>query len=91
MVTYIFFECVQASCGGCHMVVLARLRDRSCGDVTLEEDDVTEDYLEKPYVELLGNTADSSTLQRSLSARVRRRERVGGEIQIHSKTPWKLV
>lgn len=68
--------CVQAVCGGCHMVVLARPRDQSCGDVTLEEDDVTEDYLEKPYVELLGDTGDSSTLQRSLSARVRRRERV---------------
>uniref|UniRef100_A0A4W6EWK4 X-linked retinitis pigmentosa GTPase regulator n=1 Tax=Lates calcarifer TaxID=8187 RepID=A0A4W6EWK4_LATCA len=68
---------VQAAvCGGCHMVVLARPRDQSCGDVTLEEDDVTEDYLEKPYVELLGDTGDSSTLQRSLSARVRRRERV---------------
>lgn len=61
------------------MVVLARPRDQSSGDVTLEEDDVTEDYLEKPYVELLGDTADSSTLQRSLSARVRRRERVGRE------------
>lgn len=70
---------VQATCGGCHMVVLARPRDPSCGDVTLEEDDVTEDDLEKPYVELLGDTADSSTLQRSLSARVRRRERVGME------------
>lgn len=70
---------VQATCGGCHMVVLARPRDQSSGDVTLEEDDVTEDYLEKPYVELLGDTADSSTLQRSLSARVRRRERVGRE------------
>lgn len=64
------------------MVVLAQPRDRSCGDVTLEEDDVTEDYLEKPYVELLGNTADSSILQRSLSARVRRRERVSGESEI---------
>lgn len=60
------------------MVVLARPRDGSSGDVTLEEDDVTEDHLEKPYVELLGDTADSSALQRSLSARVRRRERVGG-------------
>uniref|UniRef100_A0A7N6AK81 X-linked retinitis pigmentosa GTPase regulator n=1 Tax=Anabas testudineus TaxID=64144 RepID=A0A7N6AK81_ANATE len=66
---------VQASCGGCHMVVLAWPRNISRGDLTLEVDDVTEDYLEKPYVELLGNTADSSTLQRSLSARVRRRER----------------
>ncbi|XP_040887894.1 retinitis pigmentosa GTPase regulator b isoform X2 [Toxotes jaculatrix] len=67
---------VQAAvCGGCHMVVLARPRDQSCGAVTLEEDDVTEDFLEKPYVELLGDTTDSSSLQRSLSARVRRRER----------------
>lgn len=59
------------------MVVLARPRDPGSADVTLEDDDVTEDFLEKPYVELLGNTADSATLQRSLSARVRRRERVG--------------
>ncbi|XP_073318443.1 X-linked retinitis pigmentosa GTPase regulator-like [Pagrus major] len=67
---------VQAApCGGCHMVVLARPRDPNSGNVTLEEDDVTENFLEKPYVELLGDTADSSSLQRSLSARVRRRER----------------
>lgn len=59
-------------------MVLARPRDGNSGDVTLEEDDVTEDHLEKPYVELLGDTADSSALQRSLSARVRRRERVSG-------------
>lgn len=59
------------------MVVLARVREQSCDVVTLEEEDVMEDYLERPCVELLGLTADSSTLQRSLSARVRRRERVG--------------
>lgn len=59
------------------MVVLARPRARGTGEDTLEDDDVTENFLEKPYVELLGNTVDSSTLQRSLSARVRRRERVG--------------
>lgn len=70
---------VQVTCGGCHMAVLARPRDRGRGGVTLEADDVTEDFLEKPYVELLGDTADSSALQRSLSARVRRRERVGRE------------
>lgn len=64
-----------AMCGGCHMVVLARPRARGAGEVTLEDNDVTEDFLEKPYVELQGNTVDSSTLQRSLSARVRRRER----------------
>lgn len=59
------------------MVVLARPRARETSEVTLEDDDVMEDFLEKPYVALLGNTVDSSTLQRSLSARVRRRERVG--------------
>lgn len=76
---------VQVTCGGCHMVVLARPRVRSeGGGVTLEAGDVTEDFLEKPYVELLGDTADSSALQRSLSARVRRRERVGG---IHPGLP----
>ncbi|XP_062270450.1 retinitis pigmentosa GTPase regulator b isoform X1 [Scomber scombrus] len=72
---FLKYHVQAAPCGGCHMVVLARPRDESCGDVSLEEDDVTEDFLEKPYVELLGDTADSSTLQRSLSARVRRRER----------------
>ncbi|XP_056881939.1 retinitis pigmentosa GTPase regulator b isoform X2 [Takifugu flavidus] len=64
-----------ATCGGCHMVVLARPRDGDGGDVTLEEDDVIEYVLEKPYGEVLGCTLDSSTLNRSLSARVRRRER----------------
>ncbi|KAE8278420.1 X-linked retinitis pigmentosa GTPase regulator Precursor [Larimichthys crocea] len=72
---FLKYNVQAATCGGCHMVVLARPRDESCNDVSLEEDDATEDYLEKPYVELLGGTADSSTLQRSLSARVRRRER----------------
>ncbi|KAM6893458.1 retinitis pigmentosa GTPase regulator b [Xenentodon cancila] len=67
---------VQAvMCGGCHMVVMARPRGPGCADVTLEEDDVTEDFLEKPLVELLGDSSSCSTLQRSLSARVRRRER----------------
>lgn len=58
------------------MVVLARPRDEGDSEVTLEEDDVTEDILERPYVEMLGDTADSATLRKSLSARVRRRERV---------------
>ncbi|XP_028255527.1 X-linked retinitis pigmentosa GTPase regulator-like isoform X3 [Parambassis ranga] len=72
---FLRYNVQAATCGGCHMVVLARPRSRGCSDVTLEEDDVMEDYLEKPYVELLGDTADSSALHRSLSARVRRRER----------------
>uniref|UniRef100_A0A8C7CE59 X-linked retinitis pigmentosa GTPase regulator n=1 Tax=Oncorhynchus kisutch TaxID=8019 RepID=A0A8C7CE59_ONCKI len=69
---------VQAvTCGGCHMLVLAKPRGKSCQEVTLEENDVTEDYLEKSYTELLGDTLTSTpaTLNSSLSARVRRRER----------------
>lgn len=64
------------------MVVLARPREQGGGDVTLEEDDVIEYVLEKPFGEVLGCTLDSSSLQRSLSARVRRRERVR-----HHSTP----
>lgn len=70
------------------MVVLARPRDGDSGDVTLEEDDVIEYVLEKPYGEVLGCTLDSSTLNRSLSARVRRRERVRDEfisVSLHIK------
>ncbi|XP_036838049.1 X-linked retinitis pigmentosa GTPase regulator isoform X1 [Oncorhynchus mykiss] len=69
---------VQAvTCGGCHMLVLAKPRDKSCQEVTLEENDVTEDYVEKSYTELLGDTLTSTPaiLNSSLSARVRRRER----------------
>ncbi|XP_048091617.1 retinitis pigmentosa GTPase regulator b [Alosa alosa] len=63
------------TCGGCHMLVFAKSRSKAEEEVTLEEDDVTEDFWEKPYTELLGDTVESATLQRSLSARVRRRER----------------
>ncbi|XP_055040702.2 retinitis pigmentosa GTPase regulator b isoform X1 [Misgurnus anguillicaudatus] len=67
---------IQAvSCGGCHMLVLARPRDENSENVILEEDDVTEDYFEKSYTELLGDTHNQTTLNRSISARVRRRER----------------
>lgn len=58
------------------MVVLARPRDGDSRDVTLEEDDVIEYVLEKPFGEVLGCSLDTSSLQRSLSARVRRREKV---------------
>ncbi|RVE75187.1 hypothetical protein OJAV_G00014280 [Oryzias javanicus] len=72
-----FLDCnVQAvSCGGCHMVVFARPRGPGRADVTLEDDDVTLDLLEQPYADVLVDTNGSSTLQRNLSARVRRRER----------------
>lgn len=54
------------------MLVLAKPRAERSEDLILEEDDITEDYFEKSCTELPGDT-----LNRSLSARVRRRERVG--------------
>ncbi|XP_043107901.1 retinitis pigmentosa GTPase regulator b isoform X4 [Puntigrus tetrazona] len=65
----------SVTCGGCHMLVLAKPRPEGSEELILEEDDVTEDYLEKSYTELLGDTQSQNTLHRSLSARVRRRER----------------
>uniref|UniRef100_A0A8C2JWL5 X-linked retinitis pigmentosa GTPase regulator n=2 Tax=Cyprinidae TaxID=7953 RepID=A0A8C2JWL5_CYPCA len=65
----------SVSCGGCHMLVLAKPRPEGSEELILEEEDVTEDYFEKSYTELLGDTQSQTTLHRSLSARVRRRER----------------
>uniref|UniRef100_A0A672T8Y0 X-linked retinitis pigmentosa GTPase regulator-like n=1 Tax=Sinocyclocheilus grahami TaxID=75366 RepID=A0A672T8Y0_SINGR len=66
---------LQVTCGGCHMLVLAKPRPEGSEELILEEEDVTEDYFEKSYTELLGDTQSQTTLHRSLSARVRRRER----------------
>uniref|UniRef100_A0AAY5L8W6 X-linked retinitis pigmentosa GTPase regulator n=1 Tax=Esox lucius TaxID=8010 RepID=A0AAY5L8W6_ESOLU len=82
---------VQAvDCGGCHMLVLAKPRDKSCEEVTLEEGDVTEDYLDKSFTELLGDTLilTPATLKGSLSARVRRRERVITDSGGPSRACW---
>ncbi|KAM9493367.1 retinitis pigmentosa GTPase regulator b [Clarias gariepinus] len=65
---------VQAvTCGGCHMLVLAKPRHRRSEDVILEDDDVTEDHLQK----LLREAESRHSLNRNLSARDRRRERFG--------------
>ncbi len=81
----------QITCGGCHMLVLAKPRPEGSEELILEEDDVTEDYYEKSYTELLGDTQSQTTLHRSLSARVRRRERVGRSWWIKiSATDYKL-
>uniref|UniRef100_A0A671NXI9 X-linked retinitis pigmentosa GTPase regulator n=1 Tax=Sinocyclocheilus anshuiensis TaxID=1608454 RepID=A0A671NXI9_9TELE len=81
----------SVTCGGCHMLVLAKPRPEGSEDLILEEDDVTEDYFEKSYTELLGDTHSQTTLNRSLSARIRRRERVGksGWVKI-SATDYQL-
>ncbi|KAF4107404.1 retinitis pigmentosa GTPase regulator b isoform X1 [Onychostoma macrolepis] len=72
-----FLDCYvhSVTCGGCHMLVLAKPRPEGSEELILEEDDVTEDYFVKSYTELLGDTQSQTTLHRSLSARVRRRER----------------
>ncbi|XP_051531209.1 X-linked retinitis pigmentosa GTPase regulator-like [Myxocyprinus asiaticus] len=72
---FLNYHVQSVTCGGCHMLVLAKPRAEGSEDLILEEDDVTEDYLEKSYTELLGDTHSQTTLNRSLSARVRRRER----------------
>ncbi|XP_072527176.1 X-linked retinitis pigmentosa GTPase regulator-like isoform X2 [Salminus brasiliensis] len=72
---FLKYSVQSVTCGGCHMLVLAKPRLKGSEDVILEDDDITEDYFEKTYTELLGETATQTNLNRSLSARVRRRER----------------
>ncbi|KPP63012.1 hypothetical protein Z043_118756 [Scleropages formosus] len=74
---FLKYYVMSVTCGGCHMLVLARPRSEDSGEVSLEEDDVTEDYLEKSCSDLLRGRSTYHLLHRSLSARVRRRERVG--------------
>lgn len=66
----------SVTCGGCHMLVLAKPRPEESEELILEEEDVTEDCFEKSYTELLGDTQSQTTLHWSYSARVRRRERL---------------
>ncbi|KAJ8350439.1 hypothetical protein SKAU_G00255690 [Synaphobranchus kaupii] len=74
---FLKYRVQSVTCGGCHMLVLAIPRSEEWEDLSLEDDDVTENYLEMSYMELLGSTSDPapSPLHRSLSARARRRER----------------
>ncbi|XP_066509713.1 trichohyalin-like [Hoplias malabaricus] len=72
---FLKYNVQSVACGGCHMLVLAKPRIKGSEDVILEDDDITEDYLERSYTELLGETVTQTSLNRSLSARVRRRER----------------
>lgn len=72
MYSVLVFLYIQVTCGGCHMVVLAKPRLQRSEVVILEDNDVTEDHLEK----LLREAESRHGLNRSLSARDRRRERV---------------
>ncbi|KAK3509891.1 hypothetical protein QTP70_018508 [Hemibagrus guttatus] len=68
---FLKYNVLAVTCGGCHMVVMAKPRLRRSEVVILEDDDVTEDHLEK----LLREAESRHSLNRSLSARDRRRER----------------
>ncbi|KAJ8409868.1 hypothetical protein AAFF_G00209090 [Aldrovandia affinis] len=72
---FLKFHVQSVTCGGCHMLVLATPRSEDVEDLSLEDDDITNSYLEVSYMELLGSTSAPATLHRSLSARIRRRER----------------
>ncbi|KAL4656511.1 X-linked retinitis pigmentosa GTPase regulator-like [Arapaima gigas] len=65
----------SVTCGGSQMLVLAQPRSEDSGEVSLEEDDITEDYLENPYSDLLRGNSTYPLLHRPLSARDRRRYR----------------
>ncbi|XP_076827453.1 retinitis pigmentosa GTPase regulator b isoform X2 [Brachyhypopomus gauderio] len=69
----LIYHVQSVTCGGCHMVVLAKPRVEGSNDIILEEGDIRENYMEtaRPF----GETGGPLTLSRSLSARVRRRER----------------
>ncbi|XP_023656539.2 X-linked retinitis pigmentosa GTPase regulator isoform X2 [Paramormyrops kingsleyae] len=71
---FLKYHVQSVACGGCHMLVRAKRRSEGVRELCLEEDDVTEDFLGTSYTELLGESSRPS-LSRSLSARVRRRER----------------
>ncbi|XP_069745496.1 X-linked retinitis pigmentosa GTPase regulator-like isoform X2 [Narcine bancroftii] len=62
----------SVACGGCHMLVLATPRS---GNVVLESDGLNKNYLTDPYSTTLDDTSKASTFYRTLSARLRRRER----------------
>lgn len=68
---------IQVACGGSHMLVLARPRSGSSGQVSLEEDDITEDSLGTSFSGVQEGNVTYPNVSRSMSARVRRRQRVG--------------
>uniref|UniRef100_A0A3B3SQX4 Retinitis pigmentosa GTPase regulator b n=1 Tax=Paramormyrops kingsleyae TaxID=1676925 RepID=A0A3B3SQX4_9TELE len=74
---FLKYHVQSVACGGYHMLVLARPRSRSSRQVSLEEDDITEDSLGTSYSEVQEGSVTYPTVPRSMSARVRRRRRVG--------------
>ncbi|XP_069060335.1 X-linked retinitis pigmentosa GTPase regulator isoform X1 [Pleurodeles waltl] len=70
---FLKFTVLSVSCGGCHMLVFAIPRPK--GSEEIEIDDLKENCLTVPHSELGGDSSPPSPLQRTLSARHRRRER----------------
>ncbi|XP_062906894.1 X-linked retinitis pigmentosa GTPase regulator [Mobula hypostoma] len=65
----------SVACGGCHMLVLATPRLKDSENVMIESDDLNKNYLTDTYSMTMGDLSTASTFHRSLSARIRRRER----------------
>ncbi|XP_048835401.1 X-linked retinitis pigmentosa GTPase regulator-like [Brienomyrus brachyistius] len=84
----------SVACGGCHMLVLARPRSGLSRQVSLEEDDIMEASLGTSYSEVQEGSVTYPTVSRSMSARVRRRQReqspqqFGLMVQTHLKSSF---
>lgn len=65
---------LQVACGGCHMLVFATPRLGMAEDI--ESDEINYSYLPSAIYVPISDPPLENVLQRSLSARVRRRERV---------------
>ncbi|XP_032889000.1 X-linked retinitis pigmentosa GTPase regulator isoform X2 [Amblyraja radiata] len=65
----------SVACGGCHMLVLAIPRPSGSENIVIESDDKNKNYLTDTYTMTMGDSFTTNTLNRSLSARIRRRER----------------
>ncbi|XP_019384652.1 PREDICTED: X-linked retinitis pigmentosa GTPase regulator isoform X2 [Crocodylus porosus] len=70
---FLRFSVLLVACGGCHMLVFASPRPKGSEEILLG--DLHENYLTATISKLGGNSLISDTLQRTLSARMRRRER----------------
>uniref|UniRef100_A0A4W3I5X0 X-linked retinitis pigmentosa GTPase regulator n=1 Tax=Callorhinchus milii TaxID=7868 RepID=A0A4W3I5X0_CALMI len=71
---FLKFTVQSVACGGCHMIVLAAPRLKDTENVVLDDEDKNENYL-STTPEILDDSSTSNTFHRTLSARVRRRER----------------
>ncbi|XP_078265302.1 X-linked retinitis pigmentosa GTPase regulator isoform X2 [Rhinoraja longicauda] len=65
----------SVACGGCHMLVLAIPRPSGSENIVIESDDMNKNYLTDTYSMTMGDSSTTNTLNRSFSARIRRRER----------------